>query len=65
MSQDERPSRGRGHGGRRAFRGGRGRGRGRNAVNRALIECYNCHKLGHYQNECPEWEKKANYAELE
>lgn len=31
----------------------------------ALIECFKCHKLGHFQYECPEWEKRANYVELE
>lgn len=50
-------SRGRG----RRFRGGRGRGR--QQVNKELIECYNCRKLGHYQYECPSFEEKANYAE--
>lgn len=41
----------------------RGRGRGRHAVDKALIECYKCHKLGHYQYECPDWEKKVHYVE--
>jgi hypothetical protein len=29
-----------------------------------LVECYKCHQLGHFQYECPKWEKEANYAEL-
>nr|AFP55578.1 copia-type polyprotein [Rosa rugosa] len=54
-------ARGRGRG---MFRG-RGRGRGRQGFNKALVECYKCHKLGHFQYECPNWERTANYAELE
>ncbi|KAL8096471.1 hypothetical protein AgCh_037437 [Apium graveolens] len=43
---------------------GRGMGRGRGRIfNKALIECFNYHKLGHFQYECPSWEKTANYAE--
>ncbi|RDX85060.1 hypothetical protein CR513_33802, partial [Mucuna pruriens] len=57
-TNDDRPIRGRG--GR-----GRGRGRGRQSLNRSIVECFKCHKLGHFQYECPDWEKKANYAELE
>jgi hypothetical protein len=53
--------RGRGRGGYR----GRGRGRGRQQSNRALVECYKCHKLGHLQYECPDWERNAHYAELD
>ena len=41
------------------------RGRGRQAFNKAIVECYKCHQLGHFQYECPKWEKEANYAELE
>lgn len=62
VAQEDRSSKGRGRG---VFRGGRGRGRGRQPLNRAIIECFKCHKLGHFQYECPSWEKKANYAELE
>jgi hypothetical protein len=41
------------------------RGRGRGRQNRELVECYKCHKLGHYKNECPDWEGNANYVEQE
>jgi hypothetical protein len=59
---DERSTRRRG---RNMYRGGRGRGRGRQTSNKALVECFKCHKLGHFQYECPDWEKRANYAELD
>jgi len=62
VDDNDRSNRGRGRG---MFRGGRGRGRGRQPTNKAVIECFKCHKLGHFQYECPDWEKKANYAELE
>ncbi|RVW23483.1 Retrovirus-related Pol polyprotein from transposon TNT 1-94 [Vitis vinifera] len=55
---------GRGGRGRGAFRG-RGRGRGRQAFNKAIVECYKCHQLGHFQYECPKWDKGAHYAELD
>ena len=54
-------ARGRGRGSPR----GRGRGRGRFSVNKATVECFNCHKLGHFQYECPMWNREANYVELE
>jgi hypothetical protein len=41
------------------------RGRGRGRQSRELVECYKCHKLGHYKNECPDWEGNANYVEQE
>jgi len=53
-------NRGRGSGGYRD-----GRGRGRQYLSKNQIECYNCHKLGHFQYECPNWDnEKANYAEF-
>ena len=55
---------GRGGRGSGAFQG-RGRGRGRQAFNKAIVECYKCHQLGHFQYECPKWEKGAHYAELD
>ncbi|TXG57024.1 hypothetical protein EZV62_018337 [Acer yangbiense] len=55
--------RGRGRGG-SGFRGG-GRGRGRQAFDKTTMECYRCHKLGHFQYECPTLNKEANYAELD
>ncbi|XP_004296083.1 PREDICTED: uncharacterized protein LOC101303107 [Fragaria vesca subsp. vesca] len=59
--EDNFAARGRGRGG---FRG-RGRGRGRQGFNKALIECCKCHKLGHFQDEFPSWEKRVKYTELE
>ncbi|KAK2407959.1 putative mitochondrial protein [Trifolium repens] len=60
---------GRGRGG---FRG-RGRGRGRQFYNRdaqfdmSRVECYHCHKHGHYQYDCPAKEKetKVHFSETE
>ncbi|XP_050897936.1 uncharacterized protein LOC127104832 [Lathyrus oleraceus] len=62
VSHDDRSNRGRG---RVVFRGGHGRGRGIQPTNKAVIECFKCHKLGHFQYECHDSEKKANYDELE
>ena len=57
--EDRFGSRGRGRG---VYKG-RGRGR-RQSYNKATVECFRCHKLGHFQYECPSWDKEANYAEL-
>ncbi|GAA0141050.1 hypothetical protein LIER_02285 [Lithospermum erythrorhizon] len=47
----------------------RGRGsssaRGRGNFNKATIECYKCHNLGHFQYECPKWKKEVNYTVAE
>uniref|UniRef100_A0A2N9EXA4 Integrase catalytic domain-containing protein n=1 Tax=Fagus sylvatica TaxID=28930 RepID=A0A2N9EXA4_FAGSY len=64
VTYDDRTG-GRGGGRTHGVSRGRGRGRGRQAFNKAIIECYKCHQLGHFQYECPKWEKEANYAELE
>lgn len=39
--------------------GGRGRGnyRVRGRQNRTTVECFKCHKIGHYKYECPSWDK--------
>ena len=29
------------------------------------MECYKCHKLRHFQYECPSWEKGAHYVEVD
>lgn len=50
----------RGHG-----RGGRGRGGRGRSFNKELVECYKCHKLGHFQFECPSSEKQVNYVEFD
>ena len=54
-------ARGRGRGG---FRG-LGRGRGPSSFDKSAVECYYCHKLGHYQYECPSREKEANFIEAQ
>ena len=55
----------RGRGGGRGTYRGRGRGRGRFGFDKSILECYNCHELGHFQWECRKRDKeqKANYAE--
>lgn len=59
--EDRTDARGRG----RATLRGRGRGKRRQSFNRATVECFKCHNLGHFQYECPKWNKEANYAQLD
>lgn len=50
----------------RGFTGrGRGRDRGIAYLNNSTIECYNFHRLGHFQNEYQKWEEESNYGDLE
>ncbi|GAU28453.1 hypothetical protein TSUD_55040 [Trifolium subterraneum] len=61
VSYSANGGRGSGRGrGRNSTNGARGRGRGRQS--NELVECFKFHKLGHYQNECTEWEGNAHYA---
>ncbi|KAI5436391.1 hypothetical protein KIW84_022754 [Lathyrus oleraceus] len=32
-------------------------------MNKSFVECLKCHQLGHFQYECLDWEKHANYVE--
>jgi len=63
ITNEEKRGRGRGRGRNFIRGGGRGRGRGRQCFNKASIECFKCHKLGHFQYECPTWQRNANYVE--
>ncbi|GAA0171473.1 hypothetical protein LIER_25494 [Lithospermum erythrorhizon] len=49
--------------GRFSYRG-RGGGRGRQSYNKSTIECFKCHKMGHFQYECPNW-KEAHFTAFE
>lgn len=62
VAHEDRAGRGKGRG---AFRGGHGRGRGKQPINKSIIECFKCYKLGQFQYECYDQEKKVNYVELE
>ena len=59
--EDQNGGRGRGFGWGRD----KGRGRGRQFANKAIVECFKCHKLGHFQYECPRWKESANYTEID
>ena len=43
---------------------GRGRSWNRQPLNKSLVECFNCHRLGHFQFECPQIRNVANYTEF-
>ena len=54
-----RSGRGGGRGKGRGGRGGKGSGKG-SSEKKANIECWNCHKKGHYSNECPDKKSESN-----
>jgi len=41
----------------------RGRGRDMSSFDKSTVECYHCHKLGHFQYECPSKENTTNFVE--
>ena len=43
---------------RKSSKGSKGKGKGR-ARDLSQVECYNCHKKGHYKNKCPQQEQVA------
>jgi hypothetical protein len=51
----------------RGFGHGRSRGGDRRRIrtSKENVECYKCHKLRHYQSECPNLEENANNAEFD
>ncbi|KAJ0737299.1 putative RNA-directed DNA polymerase [Helianthus annuus] len=65
LKVEQETSYGRGRGRGRSSSRGRGRGRGRGGFDKSVVECYRCHKLGHFQYECPTEEKAVNYAEFD
>lgn len=34
----------------------------KNYLRQENVEGYKCHRLSHFQNDCPKWEEEANYA---
>lgn len=62
-----KPNSGRGRGGSPVRGRGRGGylGRGRGNFSKENVECFKCHRMGHYKAECPDWDKEANYVEME
>lgn len=62
----EEGTRGRGRDrGRTSSRGrGRGCGRGNPTFSKANVKCFKCHNMGHFQYECPNWNKESNYSQL-
>ena len=34
-------------------------------IDKSIVKCFNCHKLGHFQWECPSKEKGENFAKTQ